>query len=318
MTSFRTRLALGACVALALAGCKPTQHGYQGWVEADTMFIGPEDPGRLVELAVAEGQAVKVGDFLFAIDAMVQNADVEAAKAALDQSKARLARVEAAQQRPEEVAVLQASQNQARAALEFSTGELARVRALIEKSIATKQQLDQAQANFDRDRAAFENVGRQIEVARLSGRREDIDAARSTVEQSSAQLANARARQARTRVAATAAGRIQEVYYRSGEVVPQGKPVVSLLPPENLKLRFFVPQSVLPHLAIGGVLKVACDGCEAGLTAHVSFISQQAEFTPPVIYSLEERQKLVFKVEARPDRPDLFRVGQPVTVDPAP
>jgi HlyD family secretion protein len=309
---------LAGCLALSLAGCNSTPHGFQGWIEADTIFMGPDDTGRLVDLAVSEGQDVKAGDFLFAIDSQVQAADVEAAQASLDQARARLARLEAAQQRPEEVAVLEASRNQARAALDFSTSELARVRALIDKAISTRQQLDQAQANYDRDRAALENVTRQIEVARMSGRSEDIDAARFAVQQAKAQLDNSLARKARTRVSASATGRITEVYYRTGEIVPPGKAVVSLLPPGNLKVRFFVPQSVLPTLKIGSAIAVSCDGCTKNLMARITFISQTAEFTPPVIYSLEERQKLVFKIEAVPEQPDLYRVGQPISVDIAP
>ncbi len=305
-------------VLFALGGCKPAQRGYQGWVEGDFMFIGPEDSGRVTELAVSEGRQVKAGDFLFAVDSAVQTAEVEAAKAALDQARARLSRIEASQQRPEEIAVLEASRNQARAAVEFSTSEIARVRPLVEKGVSTRQQLDQAQANYDRDRALLDNIDRQIEVARLSGRREDIDAARYAVDGAQAALSNAQARQARTRIFARVDGRIEEVYYRQGEVAPQGRPVVSLLPPENVKVRFFVPQAALPRISIDGAVSVSCDGWVAGLTARVSFISQQAEFTPPVIYSLEERQKLVYKIEARPDQPQQLRVGQPVTVELAP
>ena len=314
-------LACGLALAaplFTLLGCKPAQRGHQGWVEGDFMFIGPEDSGRVTELAVSEGRQVKAGDFLFAVDSAVQTAEVEAAKAALDQAKARLARIEAAQQRPEEIAVLEASRNQAQAALEFTTSEIARVRPLVEKGVSTRQQLDQAQANYDRDRAVLDYINRQIEVARLSGRREDIDAARYAVEGAQASLANAQARAARTRVMAQAGGRIEEIYYRQGEVAPQGRPVVSLLPPENVKVRFFAPQAVLPRIAINGAVSITCDGCEAGLTGRVSFIAQQAEFTPPVIYSLEERHKLVYKIEARPDQPGRLRVGQPVTVELAP
>jgi HlyD family secretion protein len=89
---------------------------------------------------------------------------------------------------------------------------------------------------------------------------------------------------------------------------------VALLPPGNLKFRFFAPQAVLPEIKFGETVGVSCDGCEKGLTAKVSFIARSAEFTPPVIYSLEERAKLVFLIEARPEQPDKFRVGQPVTV----
>ena len=309
--------ALALILPIALGGCQlSSQMNWQGWIEADMIFIGPDDPGRIVAEPVSEGQQVAAGDFLFAIDTALQSADVEAAQAALDQSRARLARVEAAQQRPEEVAVIQATQNQARAALDFSTSELERTRALVSRGNATRQQLDQAQSNYDRDRAAVENAARQIDVAHLSGRPEDIDVSKAAVDQARAQLANAQARLSRAKVVAPVAGTIEEVYFRAGEIVPAGKPALSLLPPGNMKARCFVPEASLPSLKIGGRVSIACDGCASGLSARISFISQQSEFTPPVIYSLEERRKLVFKVEARLDKPELFRVGQPVTVAP--
>jgi HlyD family secretion protein len=302
---------------LAIAACQPSSDAtWQGWIEADMVFLGPDDSGRIVALAPSEGQEVKAGDFLFAIDSSLQNADVEAAKAAVAQSTARLSRVQNAQQRPEEVAIIEATQRQARAALDFSTAELERVRQLQSRGNATRQQLDQAQSNYDRDRATVENSARQIDVARMSGRIEDIDLSRAAIDQAKAQLTNAEARLARTKVTSPAAGRIEEVYFRAGEIVPPGRPVVSLLPPGNMKVRFFVPEPSLARMKIDAPIVVTCDGCASGLTARVSFVSHQSEFTPPVIYSLEERRKLVFKIEARLDKPELFRVGQPVTVRP--
>jgi HlyD family secretion protein len=107
---------------------------------------------------------------------------------------------------------------------------------------------------------------------------------------------------------------VQQIYFRPGEMVPGGRPVLSLLPPGNIKVRFYVPESVLPEIAYNDEIKVSCDGCAGGLTARISFIAKQSEFTPPVIYSLEERAKLVFLVEALPEKPGEFRVGQPVDV----
>jgi len=310
----RTRWLPAVAVCLLAGGCQVSSGlEWQGWIEADLLFLGPDDSGRLVELAVVEGQQVGQGAPLFSIDTALQSADEAAARAGLAQAVARLARLTAAQQRPQEIAVIQATQKQARAALDFSTSELERTRALASHGNATKQQLDQAQSNFDRDTAALENAARQIDVARLSSRQEDIDAAQDAVDQAKAQWANAQARLARAKVAAPAAGRIEEVYYRLGEVVPPGKPVVSLLPPGNIKVRFFVPETSLARVKIDDAVAVSCDGCPAGLVARVSFISRQAEFTPPVIYSLEERRKLVFMVEARPDKPEFFHVGQPVS-----
>jgi HlyD family secretion protein len=147
-----------------------------------------------------------------------------------------------------------------------------------------------------------------------SGTKKEFDAARSTLSETEAKLSSARTRLTRRNVFASAIGTIQQVYFRPGEVVPVGRPVVSLLPPGNIKLRFFVPEALLPQIRTGDAIKVKCDGCAPNIVAHINFISKKAEYTPPVIYSLEERAKLVFLVEARPDQPDLMRVGQPVRV----
>ena len=113
-------------------------------------------------------------------------------------------------------------------------------------------------------------------------------------------------------------GVVQQIYYRPGELVPANRPVVSILPPGNIKIRFYVPEGELPKVAVNDRVKVSCDGCADNLVARVSFISRTSEYTPPVIYSQEERAKLVFLIEARPETPEAFRVGQPVSVAVAP
>jgi HlyD family secretion protein len=147
-----------------------------------------------------------------------------------------------------------------------------------------------------------------------SGTKKEYDAATSTLSESEARLSSVRTRLTRRNVFAPADGTIQQVYFRPGEVVPVGRPVVSLLPPGNIKVRFYVPETLLPQIKLGDAIKVNCDGCAPDMAAHVSFISAKAEYTPPVIYSLEERAKLVFLIEARPDRSDQLRVGQPLRV----
>jgi HlyD family secretion protein len=113
-------------------------------------------------------------------------------------------------------------------------------------------------------------------------------------------------------------GTVEQVYFRVGEMVPAGRPIVALLPPGNMKVRFFVNEATLPQIKLGDTVKIQCDGCANRLTANVSFIARSSEFTPPVIYSLDERSKLVFMIEARPTRPEALRVGQPVSVTLAP
>ena len=112
------------------------------------------------------------------------------------------------------------------------------------------------------------------------------------------------------------AGLVQDTFFVQGEWVPAGKPVVSLLPPGNIKVRFFVPETVVGQLHTGQGVKVSCDGCAAPIAATVSYISPKSEFTPPVIYSKESRAKLVFMIEAVPGAADATKLkpGQPLDV----
>jgi len=305
-----------AYVFFRMPGSTPSFHG---WVEADLLFIGADEAGRLTSLAVSEGETVKAGAPLFQLQNDIQDAELHQARAALTEARARLAQTEAARQRPEQIAVLRAQEARAQAALEQSEPELERTRKLVERNIAAQARLDQAKAAFERDKAQLNEVRRLIEVAGLKARPEDIQAAQGVMRQAEARLASAETRLAQRNVTAPAAGIVQEIYFRSGEIVSPGRPVLSLLPPGNLKLRFFVPQSELPRIAPGDQVTVHCDGCAAnGIAAEVTFLARQAEFTPPVIFSSEERAKLVFKVEAVPRRPELLRVGQPVAITMAP
>src|SRR5262249_30251728 len=162
-----------------------------------------------------------------------------------------------------------------------------------------------AQLAYDRAQKLFKtNAGTERSV-------EEAEAALRTAE---ARLNSAATRLTRRKVASPVTGTVQQVYFRPGEMVPAGRPVAALLPPGNLKVRFYVPESVLPQIAYGDAVKVGCDGCAGELTARISFIASAAEFTPPVIYSRDERSKLVFLVEALPEKPQQFRVGQPIGV----
>jgi HlyD family secretion protein len=315
MIASPTLLRIALVGALGLAGCdRSNDQTFQGWVEADLVFVSPDDPGRVEQLSVREGDAVTVGAPLFAVDEDLQRADVAAAEAAVAEARARLARLEAQQQRPAEIAVLEAQQERLAALLALSTAELERQKALSEKGYTPKAQLDTAQANFNRDRAALEEIRRQIVVARLASREEDIAAARQALAMAEARQKSAATKLARRRVASPVTGTVKQIYFRPGEMVPVGRPVLALLPPANIKVRFFVPEPSLPTVALGNTVQVQCDGCNGDLIARIDFIAQTAEFTPPVVYTLEERAKLVFLVEARPTEPERLRVGQPVRV----
>ena len=178
---------------------------------------------------------------------------------------------------------------------------------------------DLQQADVTVKQVALTNAQQQFDRAKellktAAGTQKTYDDAEAAVRQAKANLDWSQTRLTRRRAVAPATGVIQQVYFRPGETVPPGRPVMSMLPPGNLKLRFFAPERVLQDVKYGATVNVNCDGCEPGLTATVSFIASSIEYTPPVIYSLDERAKLVFLIEARPQFPDKFRVGQPVTV----
>lgn len=238
-------------VTLALAACSGSSETFQGWIEADIVFVGPDEAGRVETLSVREGDRVDDGAPLFTVDADLQKADVLS-------GEATLANVQQTFRRAEEL------------------------------------------------------------LKNHTGTQKDFDTAQAALRDAEAKLNWAKTRLARRNVASPAAGSIQQVYYRPGEMVPAGRPVVALLPPGNVKVRFYVPEAMLPKLSAGDPIKVSCDGCTSDLVAHVSFISRASEYTPPVIYSLDERDKLVFLIEALPERPDALRVGQPVSVIVAP
>ena len=243
-----TRVIFAVLVGLMLAGCdRDNDIRLQGWVEAELIFVSPDEQGRVEQENVREGDRVKKGDQLFTLDDDLQQADVAV----------------------KEAAVTSADQS------------FVRAKQLLTTSSGTQKTYD------------------------------DADAA---ARQAKANLDWSKTRLARRRGLSPADGTIQEVYFRPGETVPPGRAVMSLLPPGNLKLRFFAPETQLAAIKYGETVNVSCDGCAPGLTAKVSFIADSAEYTPPVIYSLEERAKLVFLIEARPVQPEKFRVGQPVTV----
>jgi HlyD family secretion protein len=146
------------------------------------------------------------------------------------------------------------------------------------------------------------------------GTQKAFDDAEAVLRTAEARANSARTRLDRRRIDSPVTGLVQEVYFRAGEHVQPGRPILSLLPPGNIRVRFFVPQAELPKVRLGQRIAVKCDGCAGNLAALINFISAQAEFTPPVIFSKEEHARLVFRVEAIPERPAELRVGQPVSV----
>lgn len=288
---------------------------FPGYMEADLVLVGSEQGGRVETLSVQEGDSVEKDAPIFTLESTEQEAEVAAARARVAEAEARLADARQQMQRPSEIDVLEASLAQAKAMLVQSNLNLARTQTLYDKKWVSKAQLDEVIAQHDRNEAAVAEAERRITAAKLPNRSDLIDAAAASVETARHSLEQAVKGLAKRKVFAPTSGTVEEVYFRPGEVVNAGQAVIALLPPGNLKVRFFVAEPVRANLHTGQIVKVSCDGCKSELTAKISFIAREAEFTPPVIFSQEQRQKLVFLVEARPSGETArLTAGQPVTV----
>jgi HlyD family secretion protein len=288
--------------------------GFQGYVEGNLVYMAPEEGGRIERMEVESGDAVAEGKLLFSIESSMQVAQLNEATARLRQAQAQLANLKVAQQRPEQVAVLRSQEERARAQAQFSRNEFERQQTLFQRGIAAKAQLDNARAAYDRDQADLEEAQRAILAAQLAGRSGEIEAAEAAVRAAEAAVRQAETRLAKRRVLAPAAAKVQDVFFRAGEVVNPGQPALSLLPPQNLRVRFYVPEPALATISLGATVAIACDSCPPDLKGKVSFISREAEYTPPVIFSEQERAKLVFRAEARPAGPSSLPIGLPVSV----
>src|SRR5215470_11500108 len=261
---------------------------FPGYMEADLVLVGSEQGGRVATLDVEEGDHVKKGDPIFTLESSEQAASAAAAKARVDEAEARLADAKAQLQRPDEIQVLQASLEQAQAMLQQASNNLDRGRTLFAKGWITKAQLDDAVAQHDRNQAAVAEAERRINAAKLPGRSDMIDAAKANAEAAHHAVDEAEKNLGKRQVFAQADGTVEEVYFRPGEVVNAGQAVVALLPPRNLKVRFFVAESVRAKLQIDESVILTCD--PPALHAKINFIAREAEFTPPVIFSREQRQ----------------------------
>jgi|SRR6185437_9288587 len=242
------KLAAALVALLGLSTCDPpNERVLQGWVEADFIFVSPDEQGRVEALKVREGDEVKKGEVLFSLDDNLQESDL-----------------------------------------------------LVKKTAVSNAQ------------QAFDRATELLSVA--SGTRKAYDDAEAALRQAKANLDWSQTRLSRRNGVSPSGGVVQQVYFRPGETAPPGRPVLSLLPPGNLKIRFFAPETLISRVHYGETVQISCDACAKGLTAKVTFIASNAEYTPPVIYSREERAKLVYLIQAGPTDPAAFRVGQPVTV----
>lgn len=307
-----------AYAALCLfAGCSdPDANLRQGYIEGEFVYVSSPHSGKLEKLAVARGATVKAGELLFSLDDTPEQTALDEARRRRAQALANLQDVTKGR-RPSELESLRAQLRQAQSALDLAQKEVARQEKLTRvPGATTEQELDHARSVRDQNRERVAQLEAELRTAHLGSRSDQVHAADANLRALDAALAKAQWDLSQKQQSAPVAGIVFDTLYREGEWVAAGRPVVAVLPPQYVKLRVFVPQAWLGSLHVGDALQVRIDGAKDAVTGKVSFISPRAEYTPPVIYSRENRSKLVFLVEAlfEPSVAAGLHPGQPVDV----
>jgi len=307
---------LTAAGALAATGCShPPANTYQGYIESKFVYVSSPESGRLDHLAVARGETVAVKQPLFAFDREPEASAMRNAQRLLESSQSRLADLETGK-RPPELDVTRAQLMQAQAEKQQADQNLESEKKQYQAGGIAQTDLIAAQEAAEASAARVRELEADLAVDALPAREQQIKAQQNQVAADRASLAETQWRLGQKDIDSPRQGLVFDTLYREGEWVQAGNPVVQLLPPENMEVRFFVPETIVGKLKVGESVEVQCDGCAAPVTAAITFISPQCEYTPPVIYSNENRAKLVFMIIAKPpgEKATLLHPGQPVEV----
>jgi len=290
-------------------GPAPKRDYLSGYIVGDDLNLAAPVSGTVQSLSVVDGQRVSPGQQLFSIAPATLEAQGEQAAANVTANQTQISSAEANLRQAEaEVAASRATADRARQDLARLEG----VKRDDPAAVAGKD-LDQARAAL---REANANVAAAQKTA--DARRADIAKAEAQTRQAAGGKRSVQIQVAQLSPTSPAAGRVQQVYFQVGEWVPANQPVVSVIPDSKVKVRFFVPEANVSHYRPGQTVRFACDGCAGGLTARIGYVSAQPEFTPPIIFSRESRERMVFMVEAYPTNPQRLNPGLPVEVEPLP
>ncbi len=307
---------LASLLIVILAVATPVRaQPFLGYVETDYVRVSSTAGGRLISLNVERGQPVTQGALIGKLDDAFELAQVQEAQARLAQASAQVVDLEFGR-RPPEIDVIEAQKRQAQAQATLSRAQVERQKALLAKGVASREAYDEAVMAFARDEARVKELDGQITVAKLTtGRDQAIAAARAAMQAAQAGLAQANWRLNERSLFAGTTGTISDIIYRPGEIVAAGGPVALIISPNYTKARFYISQADLSRFSLGTAVNINCDGCKQPITANVTYIAPDAEFTPPVIYSDTARTKLVFLVEARAAGGNMpIQPGQPISV----
>jgi HlyD family secretion protein len=312
----RDALALASACLVALSGCGPrAEQPLQGYVEGEYVRVAAPFAGTLQQLSVQRGGEVTTGAPLFALERENEIAGRRQAEQQLQSANARLANLQTGKRAPE-VEMVTEQLRQALAAQELSGANYRRQESLFKSGFISSAALDDVRTKLKNDDARVQELKATVETAKMPARPDEIRAAEAEADAARQALAMADWRLGQRAVTAPANGHVSDTYFVVGDWVPAGAVVANLLPPGNVKIRFFVGEPQLGSLHPGQVVRFSCDGCGDAANATISFIADRAEFTPPVLYSKENRAKLVYLVEAKPDAGVAVRLnpGQPLDV----
>jgi len=304
-------------IALMLAACERTPSKLlQGYVEGEFVYISSPLAGKVAKLTVQRGAQVQKGDVLFELENTVEKATRDEAMHRIQQAKATLEDAKKGK-RPTEIESLQAQLRQANELVALSEIELSRQEKLTKTGAVSVETIDRARSTNVQNHQRVEQLEADLKTAALGLRSDAVSALESEVKVREAALVKAEWDLSQKQQSAPQAGIVNDTLYREGEAIPASRPVVVLLPPANVKVRAFVPQTKLASLHVGDLAKVRIDGAGDFVAGKVSFIAPQAEYTPPVIYSQENRSKLVFMIEIKfaDDIAARLHPGQPVDVE---
>lgn len=299
---------------LSLASCAPEQDAIPGYVDGDTLSIAPTSSGVLASLAVKEGQTVTAGAQLFSLDLTDLEAQISSSSAATRRAEAELNDLLKGE-RPEELEVLFKQAAQAKANLENAQKEHERMMPLSKTGAVSLSRRDEVITNLDSAKARVEEVNAQIVAANLGARSDKIEAARAAVEIEKAKGKQIAQKLKEAAPVASVNSLVLDTFFQPGEYVGAGQTVVKLLPPQNIKIKFFMPIDQVTTIKMGQMITVSCDGCPSPYLARITHIASESEYTPPVIFSVESRDKLVFMIEATPtSHHEALRLGLPISV----
>ncbi|WP_133140508.1 HlyD family secretion protein [Legionella genomosp. 1] len=298
----------------SLIACHQSQERQiQGYVEGENIYLASPYSGILETLAVQRGQMVKKGDLLFQLDKNPEFLQIKQFEADLQQAKNLLKDLENPRRKPE-IAAIQAQIEQTEAQIKLAEVRVRRYQELYRKQAASKDVLDEAVAVYQEQVKLKEQYESNLRLARLGSREEQINAQKAQIASFAERLSVAKWQLEQKRLYAPADGLIFDTYYRVGEFVGSQKAVLSLLTPANVRIEFFVPVELLAALKVGQKIEFLCDGCRTRAQALISYISPEAQYIPPLVYSRENTDKLVFRIKADLREFNEFKPGQPVTV----